>query len=168
MGVGDGQGGLACSSWGRKESDTTERLNWTEEETAVKREECFCLLNSNFEHLLDPGPVSFSVVLLFKLIRHGSDTCNKSSVLSTLELLFSCQVMSNSFVTAWTVVLQAPLSMRFPRQEFWSGLPFPFPGVSWPKDQAHISCIVRRVLYHWITREALMCVCVFIEVWKVK
>ena len=30
-GVGDGQGGLACcNSWGRKESDTTERLNWTE------------------------------------------------------------------------------------------------------------------------------------------
>ena len=29
--VGDGQGGLACcSSWGRNESDTTERLNWTE------------------------------------------------------------------------------------------------------------------------------------------
>ena len=28
LGVGDGQGGLACSSsWGRKESDTTERLN---------------------------------------------------------------------------------------------------------------------------------------------
>ena len=28
--VGDGQGGLAyCSSWGRKESDTTEQLNWT-------------------------------------------------------------------------------------------------------------------------------------------
>ena len=31
LGVGDGQGGLACcSSWGRKESDTTEWLNWTE------------------------------------------------------------------------------------------------------------------------------------------
>ena len=30
-GVGDGQGGLACfSSWGHKESDTTEWLNWTE------------------------------------------------------------------------------------------------------------------------------------------
>ena len=30
-GVGDGQGGLACcNSWGRKESDMTERLNWTE------------------------------------------------------------------------------------------------------------------------------------------
>ena len=31
LGVGDGQGGLACcDSWGRKESDTTEQLNWTE------------------------------------------------------------------------------------------------------------------------------------------
>ena len=30
-GVGDGQGGLACcDSWGRRESDTTEWLNWTE------------------------------------------------------------------------------------------------------------------------------------------
>ena len=26
-GAGDGQGGLACCPWGRKESDTTERLN---------------------------------------------------------------------------------------------------------------------------------------------
>ena len=31
LGVGDGQGGLACcDSWGCKESDTTEQLNWTE------------------------------------------------------------------------------------------------------------------------------------------
>jgi len=31
LGVADGQGGLACcDSWGRKDSDTTERLNWTE------------------------------------------------------------------------------------------------------------------------------------------
>ena len=31
LGVGDGQGGLACYiSWGHKQSDTTEQLNWTE------------------------------------------------------------------------------------------------------------------------------------------
>ena len=31
LGVGDGQEGLVwCNSWGRKESDTTERLNWTD------------------------------------------------------------------------------------------------------------------------------------------
>ena len=29
------------------------------------------------------------------------------------------------FVTLWTVACQAPLSMGFPRQEYWSGLPFP-------------------------------------------
>ena len=29
------------------------------------------------------------------------------------------------FVTLWTVACQAPLSMEFSRQEYWSGLPFP-------------------------------------------
>ena len=32
------------------------------------------------------------------------------------------------FVTLWTVARQAPLSMGFSRQEYWSGLPFPSPG----------------------------------------
>ena len=32
------------------------------------------------------------------------------------------------FVTSWTVALQAPLSMWFPRQEYWCGLPLPPPG----------------------------------------
>ena len=32
------------------------------------------------------------------------------------------------FATLWTVALQAPLSMEFPRQEYCSGLPFPPPG----------------------------------------
>ena len=32
------------------------------------------------------------------------------------------------FVTLWTVACQAPLSMGFSRQEFWSGLPFSPPG----------------------------------------
>ena len=36
-------------------------------------------------------------------------------------------VMSNS-ATPWTVARQVPLSMGFPRQECWSGLPFPPPG----------------------------------------
>ena len=32
------------------------------------------------------------------------------------------------FATPWTAAYQAPLSMEFPRQEYWSGLPFPPPG----------------------------------------
>ena len=31
------------------------------------------------------------------------------------------------FVTLWTVACQVSLSMEFPRQEYWSGLPFPSP-----------------------------------------
>ena len=45
-GVGDGQGGLACcDSWGRKESDTTEQLNWTELEVDDRKwsSEMWCL-----------------------------------------------------------------------------------------------------------------------------
>ena len=34
----------------------------------------------------------------------------------------------DSFAAPWTVACQAPLSMGFPRQEYWSGLPFPPPG----------------------------------------
>ena len=40
------------------------------------------------------------------------------SVLSRVQL----------FVTMWTVAHQAPLSLGFSRQEYWSGLPFPSPG----------------------------------------
>ena len=36
--------------------------------------------------------------------------------------VFSCVQL---FVTLWTVAHQASLSMGFPRQEYWSGLPFP-------------------------------------------
>ena len=43
-------------------------------------------------------------------------------------MLFSYQIVSNSFVIPWTVACQAPLSMGFPRQEYWSGLPFSSPG----------------------------------------
>ena len=32
------------------------------------------------------------------------------------------------FVTSWTIAHQAPPSMEFSRQEYWSGLPFPSPG----------------------------------------
>ena len=54
-----------------------------------------------------------------------TDTCLWKSYLK--ELLFKCSVVSDSFETSWTVAQQAPLSVGFPRQEYWSGLPFPSP-----------------------------------------
>ena len=35
--------------------------------------------------------------------------------------------MFDSFVALWTVDHQAPLSMGYPKQEYWSGFPFPSP-----------------------------------------
>ena len=32
------------------------------------------------------------------------------------------------FATLWTINLQVPLSMRLPKRDYWSGLPFPSPG----------------------------------------
>ena len=48
--------------------------------------------------------------------------------LSCRKLLFSLSAMSDSFATLWTVVHQVLLSMGFPRQEYWNGLPYPPPG----------------------------------------
>ena len=39
----------------------------------------------------------------------------------------ACSVVSDS-ATPWTIARQAHLSMGFPKQEYWSGLPFPTPG----------------------------------------
>ena len=49
LGVGEGQGGLACcSSWGRKELDTTERLNWTELKESIinTKDQTLCSVGS--------------------------------------------------------------------------------------------------------------------------
>ena len=60
------------------------------------------------------------------------------------------------FVTPWLVAHQAPLSLGFPRQEYWRELPFPSPrNLSWPRDQTHISCISKQILYHCVTWEGL-------------
>ena len=46
----------------------------------------------------------------------------------TWLLLFSCSVRLDSLATLWTIARQDPLSMRFTRQEYWSGLPLSSPG----------------------------------------
>ena len=43
--------------------------------------------------------------------------------------------MSDSFATPWTVACQAPLSMEFSRQEYWSELLFPIPDL--PKGEGN-------------------------------
>ena len=69
---------------------------------------------------------------------------------------FSCVRLS---VTPWSVALQAPLSMRFSRQEYWSGLPFPSPmheSEKWkwsrtvvPNSQRPYGLKPTRLLHSW-------------------
>ena len=42
--------------------------------------------------------------------------------------MWVCSVVLDSFAGPWTVARRAPLSVGFPRQEYWIGLLFPTPG----------------------------------------
>ena len=45
------------------------------------------------------------------------------------EMAYMCSLSHvRLFVTSWTLAHQAPLSLEFSRQEYWSGQPFPSPG----------------------------------------
>ena len=55
----------------------------------------------------------------------------------------------NSFATPWNVAHQAPLPMGFPRQEYWSGLPLPFPGgLPDPGIKPKSLLLGRQILHH--------------------
>ena len=63
------------------------------------------------------------------------------------------------FLTLWTVACQAPLSMVFSRQEFWSGLPCPLQGI-FPTQESNLRLLwllhCRWILYRWATRGVLI------------
>ena len=67
-------------------------------------------------HILLPA---FFTIVVKRVQPQDSD--NDACVLSCFSRVQLC-------VTPWTVARQAPLSMGFSRQEYWSGLPFPPPG----------------------------------------
>ena len=69
------------------------------------------------------------------------------------------------FATAWTVARQAPLSMGFSRQEYWSELPFPSPGDHpdpriKPTSLASSACQVDSFLLHHLGSPVVMVVVV--------
>ena len=60
----------------------------------------------------------------------GPLMCRYFSTTKTMLLLLNCFRRIQLFATLWTVACQPPLSMAFSRQEYWSGLPFPPPGIN--------------------------------------
>ena len=56
------------------------------------------------------------------------------------------------FATLWTVARQAPLSMEFSRQEYWSAISFSR-GSSYPSDWTQVSCTAGRFFTIWATKQ---------------
>ena len=74
-----------------------------------------------------------------------------SSFSRTLRLCLvtqSCPIL----VTPWTVACQAPLSMGFSRQEYWSGLPFSSPGL-FPTQGSNLVLLHRRQALYQLSHQ---------------
>ena len=117
-------------------------------------------------HLLCPRPIahflsifpkhcvnSFPCIIFFHLHNNMMQVLLSHAIESKSQSVshFSCVWL---FATPWTVVAhQAPLSMEFSRQEYWSGLPFFSRGSSQPRGRTWVSLIAGRFFTIWASRE---------------
>ena len=79
------------------------------------------------EAFSDPSVLQVTISSILEMYSTISHSTYLYLILHHLFVVQSI-IRSYSFATPWTVAHQAPLSMGFPRQEYWSGLPFPSPG----------------------------------------
>ena len=77
---------------------------------------CVCVCVCVSVHVYIPVNLSLAIICF--------EQCHVYIIYIYLHI---CSVVSDS-VTFWTVACQSPLSMEFPRQEYWHALPFPSPG----------------------------------------
>ena len=100
-GVGDGQGGLVCcGSWGRRESDATERLNWTE----CPLSQWFCLTDSSSAAPFSFCLQSFQASESFQLFASGGQSIGAWAQFSELNQSLS---FSNSLELTGLISLQS-------------------------------------------------------------
>ena len=91
-----------------------------------------------------------------------NETCSEILILyvnqiRVVKLILHAQSLSCVwlFVTPWTIVCRVSLSVEFPRQEYWSGLPFPSPGDLPDSGIKSVSPeLAGRFFTVWATREA--------------
>ena len=134
---------VGYSPWGCKESDITKQLTHTHSVYVFPFDSvwlCYSMNLSKFS-LNAICILSFPEVLAYFLLLEILCVC----VLSCIQL----------FVIRGIIAHQASLSMGFPRQEYWSGLPFPSPEIFLPQGlNPHLLCLLhcRQILYllsHW-------------------
>ena len=180
-GVGDGQGGLVCcGSWGHKESDTTEQLNWTMFQKFSNLEHDWKKERSKSNVMSVCSQGSQKIIRsqgsqeIDNLWKNKTDTMQPNVIRALLlitQVTFNncftyiwhktmcvraCSVVSNS-ATPWTTARQALLSTGFLRQEHCSRLScpptgdLPNPGIK-PMSLAS-PALVGGFFTSWATRE---------------
>ena len=101
------------------------------EDEMVRWHDCVMVMRHEFEQTPGYSEGQGSLVCCsswgYQRVRH--DWVTEQQALLQLSWSQCCLVSKScpTLMTPWTVALQAPLSMGFPRQENWNGLPFPFP-----------------------------------------
>ena len=92
----------------------------------------FLFLNVWFKREMDlfQNPVFLKTILLHSLLPQRVARQAGKAVTAKVWSAYSYMIVKSFshiwlFVTPWTVACQTPLSMRFSRQEYWGGLPFP-------------------------------------------
>ena len=88
------------------------------------RKSCGCCVTKTFSHW-DSHP---AWTVLISTREEREDTCWAQERSGRKEKKVKLLGRVWLFATPWTVAYQAPPSMEFSRQEYWSGLPFPSPG----------------------------------------
>ena len=107
-------------------------------------------------------------------VKRGSHSVRQSFLRTTVHRNSNCSFMSKRFLgkhvwetmcacvcsvvwdfaTPWTAVHQAPLSMGFSRQEYWSGVAVSFFRGIFPTQGSNL-CLLHWILYHCTSWEAL-------------
>ena len=115
--------------------------------------EGFTFITNHLPKAPSPNTITLGIRFKHKNLRWGDTIIYPIAfgLAGVLTCVCVRSVMSDS-VTPWTVTCQAPLSIEFSRQEYWSGLPFPtprdLPNPGIKPVSFYISCVGRQVLYH--------------------
>ena len=126
-----GQGSLeCCSPWGHKESDTTELLNNNNMQLNIKKIKIKKISRRpKYTFLCDPTDGSPPGSAIPGILQ--ARTLEWVAISFSNAWKWKVKVKSLSrvwlFATPWTAAYQAPPSMGFSRQEYWSGVPLPSP-----------------------------------------
>ena len=105
--------------------------------------------------------LSFSVQIILSSLLTSlfGELSSTYFLLPSPKKAIACMLSQFSFIrlfaTPWTVARQAPLSVGFSQQEYWSGVAISFWRRSFrPRDHTQVSCLGRWILNYWAPWEA--------------